>query len=395
MTTTVPQSNEPHVTDAEANLELKEIEGLSQGQIVRKRFFRHKGAVVSMIVLALIVLLAFTSVGISFAGIRIPGWWPHGWWENPTPVNGGAPSWEHPFGQESIGKDLFALVMRGTQQSLMIMVLVGLIGATIGIVIGALSGFFRGWVDSVLMRFTDVIITIPFIVIGAVIGSAFGKLGAFVLAIVLGLFSWTGLARLVRGEFLSLREREFVDAARVAGASNGRIIFKHILPNAMGVIIVNTTLLMAGAILAETGLSYLGYGVQAPDTSLGLIISNNQEAFQTRPWLFWWPGLFIITIALCVNFIGDGLRDAFDPRQKRMPSERAMAKSAVVADPTALRSVEAEDTTPRDGRIADESSLEVVEDVQGHHVSGGRIGDLGDDTIGRAGDVGDEPDRRS
>jgi len=149
-----------------------------------------------------------------------------------------------------------------------------------------------------------------------------------VLALVIGLFTWTGLARLVRAEFLSLREREFVDAARVAGASDGRIMFRHILPNAVGVIIVNSTLLMAAAILLEAALSFLGYGVQSPDTSLGKIISDNQAAFSTRPWLFWWPGLFIIAIALCINFIGDGLRDAFDPRQKRVPTERALRKAA-------------------------------------------------------------------
>jgi peptide/nickel transport system permease protein len=117
-------------------------------------------------------------------------------------------------------------------------------------------------------------------------------------------------------------------------------MFRHILPNAVGVIIVNATLLMAAAILIETALSFLGYGVQAPDTSLGKIISENQSAFATRPWLFWWPGVFIIAIALCINFIGDGLRDAFDPRQRRMPSDRAFAKSRVVKDPTALQSVE-------------------------------------------------------
>ncbi|WP_404311467.1 ABC transporter permease [Agrococcus terreus] len=392
MTTNIPQTNEPHVTDAEANLELKEIEGLSQGQIVRKRFFRHWGAVVSMIVLAAIVVLAFTSVGISAGPLRIPGWWPYTWTENPPPVNGGTPSWQHPFGQDTIGKDLFAVVMRGTQQSLMIMLLVGLIGGTIGIVVGSLSGFFRGITDAVLMRFTDIIITIPFIVIGAVIGSTFGKLGAFVLALVLGLFSWTGLARLVRGEFLSLREREFVDAARVAGASNGRIIFKHILPNAMGVIIVNTTLLMAGAILAETALSFLGYGVQPPDTSLGLIISQNQEAFQTRPWLFWWPGLFIITIALCINFIGDGLRDAFDPRQKRMPSERAMAKAAaadkVAADAAALRGSEAADAVRADVGPEVVPGQAPGADARGPRVAGDTAGDAidGPEADGRPGD---------
>ena len=347
---TTPASHQPGdansgVADAENSIELKEVEGLSQGQIVRRRFFRHRGAVVSMVVLAIIVVLAFSAVGFDFVvfdlAIKTAGWWQWTWTAIPTPQNGGAPTLslvpeflggdgirfgDHPFGQDEIGRDTFAVVMRGTQQSIVIMVVVGLIATAIGTVIGAIAGYYRGWVDSVLMRFTDIIITIPLIVIGAVLGLAFGRLGAFVLAIIIGLFTWTGLARLVRAEVLSLREREFVDAARVAGASDRRIIFKHILPNAVGVIIVNTTLLMAAAILLETGLSFLGYGVQAPDTSLGVIISQNQAAFATRPWLFWWPGVFIIAIALCINFIGDGLRDAFDPRQKRLPNARKLAQ---------------------------------------------------------------------
>jgi peptide/nickel transport system permease protein len=184
-------------------------------------------------------------------------------------------------------------------------------------VVGAIAGFYRGVVDSVLMRITDFIITVPAIIIGSVIGYHFGNLGVTFLAFYLGLFAWTGLSRLVRGEFLTLREREFVDAARVAGATNRRIIFKHILPNAVGIIIVSVTLLMSGAILLETALSFLGFGVVAPDVSLGSLISQYQESFTTRPWLFWYPGIFIVTIALCINFIGDGLRDAFDPRQRR------------------------------------------------------------------------------
>lgn len=338
-----PGSAANGVTDAENSLELKEVAGLSQSQIVRRRFFRHKGAVVSMIVLASVIVMAFSAVGFDFKVfdlvIKTPGWWQWTWTDIPTPQNGGSPTLSvvpealggagftvgpHPFGQDEIGRDTFAVVMRGTQQSIVIMLIVGFIATVLGTVIGAVSGYYRGWVDSVLMRFTDVIITIPLIVIGAVLGLAFGGLGAFVLAIIIGLFTWTGLARLVRAEVLSLREREFVDAARVAGASDRRIIFKHILPNAIGVIIVNTTLLMAAAILLETALSFLGFGVQPPDTSLGKIISENQAAFATRPWLFWWPGLFIILIALCINFIGDGLRDAFDPRQKRMPTARAL-----------------------------------------------------------------------
>ena len=141
------------------------------------------------------------------------------------------------------------------------------------------------------------------------------KMGILPLAVVLGLVSWTSLARLVRGEVLSLREKEFVAAAVAMGAKPGRLIFKHLLPNTIGVIVVNATFAIAGAVLLETSLSFLGFGVKAPDSSLGLLISDYQNAFTTRPWLFWWPGMIILAIALSVNFLGDGLRDAFDPRQ--------------------------------------------------------------------------------
>jgi peptide/nickel transport system permease protein len=223
----------------------------------------------------------------------------------------------HPFGQDDIGRDYFALVMNGARRSLMIMFVIGAVAGLIGVVVGSIAGFYGKRIDSILMRLVDFIQTVPSIIIAAVIGKAAGKIGPLYLALFLGVFGWTGLARLVRAQFLSLREMEFVDAARVAGASNLRITFKHILPNAVGQIIVVVTLIMAGAILAETGLSYLGFGVVAPDVSLGLLISDYQSSFTTRPWLFWWPGFFIISIALCVNFIGDGLRDAFDPRQRR------------------------------------------------------------------------------
>jgi peptide/nickel transport system permease protein len=199
----------------------------------------------------------------------------------------------------------------------MVMFIVGILGVTIGTIIGAIAGFFGGIVDAVLMRLTDMFLVTPTIIIGALIGFRYGNLGVGPLALLLGFFAWMGLARFVRTEFLTLREREFVDAARVAGASNRRIIFKHILPNAMGVIIVSGTLLLSGAILAETALSFLGFGVRPPDVSLGLLISEYQDSFSIAPWLFWWPGALIVSIALCVNFIGDGLRDAFDPRQRR------------------------------------------------------------------------------
>jgi len=294
----------------------------SQGRLVLRRFLRHRGAMISLTFLILIALLALTSIGFG----PIPGWWSKNHVDlYPIQEVGGAPTltlWpfsigEHPFGQSTIGKDYFALVMLGTQNSLAIAFTVGIAATIIGTLVGAAAGYFRGLAESFLMRVTDLFIIIPTLVLAAVLGRMAGNVGGiFALAGMLALVSWTGLARLVRGEVLSLREREFVAAARAVGTSPWRIIVRHILPNALGTIIVNATLLISAAILVETALSYLGFGVRPPNTSLGLLISENQNALSTRPWLFWWPGVFIVAVALCVNFIGDGLRDAFDPRQQ-------------------------------------------------------------------------------
>ncbi|GIT80672.1 ABC transporter permease [Leifsonia sp. LS1] len=294
-------------------LEAPSAPPVSQGKLIWKRFLSNKVAVGSAILFILIVLFSVSAIGIG----PIHGWWKYSYTELNDQFQQGSPSAEHPFGQDRIGKDYFALTMRGIQNSVLVMIVLGLIASVVGVVVGAIAGYFRGVVDAILMRITDVFIVIPALVIGSVVGHAFGGLGAFFLALMLGFFSWMGIARLVRGEFLSLREREFVEAARVAGASDMRIIFKHILPNAIGVVIVASTLIMASAILLETALSFLGYGIKAPDVSLGLLISSNESAFQTRPWLFWWPAAFIVSLALLVNFVGDGLRDAFDPRHRR------------------------------------------------------------------------------
>lgn len=307
--------------------------GISESRLVLRRFLAHKPAVISGILFVFVIGFAISAIGVG----PIPGWWKYNH-EELLPLTGGAqptlsiiPEWlggpgiqwgDHPFGQSTAGKDYFAMVMRGILISSMVMIVVGVVASFLGVVIGAIAGYYRGWVDAVLMRLTDVVIVIPIIVIGAVVGSAAGGLGAPVLAIFLGFFAWTGVARLVRGEFLSLREREFVEAARVAGASDLRIIFKHILPNAVGVVIVASTLLIAAAIILESSLSFLGYGIRSPEVSLGLLISANESAFQVRPWLFWWPATFIVLLSLLVNFIGDGLRDAFDPRQKRVVRRR-------------------------------------------------------------------------
>jgi len=167
-----------------------------------------------------------------------------------------------------------------------------------------------------MMRFVDVLLTLPFIAVAIALSvNIRGGSTWFGLALVLGLLGWTGISRIVRGVVLSLREQEFVEAARALGASDARIILRHLLPNALGPIIVAATITIASAILAETALSFIGFGVKAPDTSLGLLITSAQSAVFTRPWLFYFPGIFIILTVLSINFVGDGLRDAFDPRQ--------------------------------------------------------------------------------
>lgn len=297
----------------------KEVKSESQGSLIFKRFVKNPLAMGSLAVFVGIFLFSVVMIGLG----PIPGVWDLNY---RTPYSqgapNGAPSIEHPFGQTTIGQDYFAMTMRGIQNSYLVMFLIGGTATVVGTIIGAVAGYYRGWIDAVLMRITDVFIVIPALIVGAVVGRISGDLGVWPLGILLGLVSWMSMARLVRGEFLTLREREFVDAARVAGASDRRIIFKHILPNAVGVVIVTSSLLMAAAILLETGLSYLGYGIQPPEISLGRLISDNQTAFANRPWLYWWPALFIVTPALAINFVGDGLREAFDPRQKRFNRRR-------------------------------------------------------------------------
>ncbi|MBL1066019.1 ABC transporter permease [Streptomyces sp. 7-21] len=301
----------------------------TQGQLVLRRFFRHKGALAGMILFGFVVLLTVTSIGYG----PIPGWWDKDPNTIGTVTNEGRPTLsvvpeflggggvhlgEHPFGQDNSGRDYFALTMRGAQASLTIAVIVGVCATLVGTIVGAAAGYFRGWTESVLMRLTDIVIAVPTLLLAGLIGVIVAGKGIVAFAVFLGLALWTQTARLVRGQVLSLREKEYVEAARSVGTPAYRIIAKHILPNTIGIIIVSVTLAIASAVLTETALSYVGLGVQPPDTSLGRLITDYQTALTVRPWLFYWPGAFIIAIALSVNFIGDGLRDAFDPRQTRV-----------------------------------------------------------------------------
>jgi peptide/nickel transport system permease protein len=284
------------------------VKARTQFQLVFRRFLQHKLAVISVFVLLAIVLLAF---------VGGPLW--HYKYTDITPDNSVAPSGSHPFGTDNLGYDEFARVLRGTQRSLEIAFSVAILATVVGTIWGAIAGFYRGLTDSVMMRIVDLVLTIPIIAAGALLGHHFQSSGWWALALVIAGLSWPAVSRIVRGQTLSLREKEYVEAARALGAKDSRIIFRHILPNVMGQVIVVVTILVALAILTESALSYLGFGVQAPDTSLGTLIAAAQTALQGGQWwLFYFPGLFIILICLSINFIGDGLRDAFDPSQQRV-----------------------------------------------------------------------------
>jgi peptide/nickel transport system permease protein len=280
----------------------------SQARTILRRFRRHVPAMIASFVLVAITLFVF--IAPLFAK------WSHT--ERDRNALSKPPSRQHLFGTDDLGKDLYAAVLQATQRSLQIALITACLVTIIGVSIGAIAGFYRGWTDAVLMRFSDLVLTIPLLVAGAVVSVGFPGAPWWAIPVILGLLSWIGLARVVRAEFLSLREKEFVEAARAVGAGDGRIIFRHILPSLTGPIIVSATLAVAGSILTEAFLSFFGAGVRRPDVSLGLLINEGDVAFTTRPWLFWFPAVMIVMISLCVNFIGDGLRDAFDPKQNRV-----------------------------------------------------------------------------
>jgi peptide/nickel transport system permease protein len=226
------------------------------------------------------------------------------------------PSGHHWMGTDGLGRDVFARMLYGARISLLVgFVAVG-IATVIGVILGAISGFYRGWVDVVIMRLVDIMLSIPtFFLILAVI--AFLTPSIWNIMIVIGLTSWMGVTRLVRAEFLSLREREFVVAAQTLGARNERLIFRHLLPNSLTPIIVSSVLGIASAVLVESGLSFLGLGVQPPQASWGNILTDGKEYIQFAWWLSFFPGMAILLTVLGYNLLGEGLRDALDPRTKK------------------------------------------------------------------------------
>ena len=270
-----------------------------------RRFLRHKLAVFGLVTLLLLALMAILAPYIApytFDGqdLSIIG--------QPQP-----PSRLHLMGTDQLGRDAFTRILYGARISLMVGLFSALLATGLGTLIGALAGYYRGFIDTLLMRFTDVVLCIPLLPLVIVLSGILRPSVALLICIVGGL-SWMGTARLVRGQFLSLREREFVEASRALGGRDNRIMFRHILPNAVGPIIVSTTLSVGGAIMLESALSFLGLGVQPPTPTWGNLLNYASQWLTGAPWLALFPGLMILITVLSVNFLGDGLRDAFDPR---------------------------------------------------------------------------------
>jgi peptide/nickel transport system permease protein len=287
----------------------------SEWRAAGRRFRRHHAAVLGLGFLVFMLLACF--VGAHFA--QDPDFQ-----DLAQPTSG--PSAAHWFGTDELSRDTLSRVLHGGQISLKVALGVALLSTLIGVVIGALAGFYRGWLDGLLMRFTDLWIALPalpFLAVAVSIGTVdLGPLGSVDLGGPLGItlllscLLWGSIARVVRGATLALREREFVDAARAIGASNTRIITRHVLPNCLGPIIVNATLVVAEAILVESTLSFLGFGIQPPTPSWGNLLSDSIGTVEDWWWLTVFPGLAIFLTVLAVNFVGDGLRDAFDARRQ-------------------------------------------------------------------------------
>jgi peptide/nickel transport system permease protein len=240
---------------------------------------------------------------LDFPGASLPG--------------GDPPTLEHIFGTDQNGRDVFAMTVHGARTSIAVGLGSVLIAGFIGVTVGAVAGFWGGRVDNVLMRFVDVLFAIPFLFVILVAARFFGQGDVLSIVLIFGLLTWPLIARLVRASFLTLREADFVDAARAVGVSRSRIAFRHILPNAIGPVVVAMTLLMASNIILEAFVSYLNFGISETQTTWGNSLSNAQYALPLGNW--WWaffPGMAIALTVIAINFIGDGLRDALDPHTR-------------------------------------------------------------------------------
>ena len=306
----------PNNLSIEESLSLQEElesqqEILTPFKLIRRKFLKRKPSVVALIILSIIIL------AVAFAPFIVK--------HDPNELNmtnsNQPPSREHILGTDELGRDYFARVLYGGRVALQVGIFAVIIQIVIGTIIGGIAGYYGGWIDNVLMRITEVFMSFPFlplvITISAVVGVRISpEQKMYLVMVILGVLSWPSLARIVRGQILSLREQEFILAAKALGIKNTKIIWKHLIPNTVGYIVVNATLGVASAILQESALSFLGLGVAPPVPTWGNLIqyARNMYNLENRPWLWIPPGLMIFATVMCINLIGDGLRDAIDPK---------------------------------------------------------------------------------
>ena len=303
-----------------------EIQGRSLWQDARRRLFANKAAVTSMVILSIVAFLSivmpfvwphqFDQVYIDRISCPPPDWLGLSWFFGsqadacPSAVGQG-----HIFGTDANGRDLFIRVMHGGRVSLSIGVTATFVALLIGVLYGATAGFLGGRVDNYMMRLVDVLYALPYIFFVIILVVVFGR-NYILMFIAIGAVEWLTMARIVRGQTLSIRRREFIEAAEAAGVSNWSIIRRHILPNVIGPVIVYVTLTVPAVILAESFLSFLGLGVQEPATSWGVLISDGKDQMESYPWMLIFPAVFMVVTLFCFNFIGDGLRDALDQKDR-------------------------------------------------------------------------------
>ncbi|WP_194825375.1 ABC transporter permease subunit [Nocardia sp. XZ_19_231] len=281
-----------------------EIAAAGRRKLVWRRFLRNKPAVVGAVILVLMFVASFVLPPLLQ--------WDYQQMDYKALLK--PPSLEHPFGTTQIGQDVLAQTMRGLQKSLIIGFCVAIFSSLVAATAGAVAGLLGGWPDRAIMWFVDLLLVVPsFIIIALFAPRTKGSGSIVILIVLLSVFGWMIAARIIRGLTLSLRDREFVRAARYMGAPTRTVILSHIIPNIASILIIDTTLAVGAAISAETGLSFLGFGVQPPDVSLGSLIASGTKSALTYPWLFLFAGGLLITIVLSANLVGDGLRDAFDP----------------------------------------------------------------------------------
>jgi oligopeptide transport system permease protein len=307
------------VTTAENGVALaaRGVKGRSLWDDARRRLIRNRAAMVSIVILALITLMAIFAPLLSAYSYDAqdydivscaPDWWP----DKDVLCYAGGSHW---FGTDAVGRDLFVRVLYGARVSLAVGLVATLVSLVIGILYGALAGYVGGWVDAVMMRFVDVLYSLPYIFFVIILMVVF-KRNFILLFVAIGAVEWLTMSRIVRGQTLSIKQKEFVEAARASGVGTRQMILRHIVPNVLGPVVIYVTLTIPAVILAESFLSFLGLGIQEPLTSWGVLISEGKDQMETAPWLLIFPATLMAVTLFCFNFIGDGLRDALDPKDR-------------------------------------------------------------------------------